>query len=179
MFASVKARFQDTKTIAHLCTDAEQCARAAGRVKPGSEHFVLAALQLPDGSAALVFRQLGIDAEAFSQAIATQFAQALAAVGVVVAPSAQACSTASAAVAPAPTLFEAEASGQALMQRLATARHLREGRGLLSADVLLACAQEEYTIARRAFTSLGVTQQRLTELAKDALATAQHAASAV
>ncbi|MBT9492597.1 MAG: peptidase [Paucibacter sp.] len=177
MFASVKARFQDTKTIARLCTEAEQCARAAGRVKPGSEHFVLAALRLPEPSAAQAFNRLGLDAETFSQAIAAQFSQALEAVGVLVTPSAQAGSGSAARVAPAPALYEAEASGQALLQRLAESRKLREARGLLGADVLLASAQEEHSIASRAFASLGISKQRLTEAAVDAVAATRQAAS--
>ena len=171
MFASIKARFQDTKTIARLCAEAEQSARAEGRVKPGSEHFVLAALKLPDDTARHAFRSLGIDAKAFSKAISTQFAEALAAVGVVVAQSAEVSITSSVGVAPAPTLYEAEPSGQALVQRLAATRKSRETRCLMGADVLLAIAREEHTIAIRAFASLGVTKQQLTEVADDAVAT--------
>ncbi|MBC7995878.1 MAG: peptidase [Rhizobacter sp.] len=170
MFASVKARFQDTKTIALLCTQAEQSARAEGRVKPGSEHFVLAALQLPDDTARHAFRSLGIDANAFNKAIATQFADALAAVGVVVEPSAAAGNTSSTHVAPASTPYEAEPSGQALMQRIAASRNSRPTRCLMSADVLLASAQQEHSIASRAFASLGVSKQQLADAANQAIA---------
>ena len=133
MFASIKARFQDTKTLARLCEESEQSARAEGRVKPGSEHFVLAALKLPDDTARHAFRNLGIDANSFSKAIATQFADALAAVGVVVTRSTEAGTTSSAGVAPAPILYEAEPSGQALVQRIAATRNSREARCLMGA----------------------------------------------
>ena len=177
MFALIQARFQDTKTIARLCEEAEQSARAEGRIKPGSEHFVLAALKLPDDTARHAFRNLGIDANSFSMAIAAQFADALAAVGVVVTRSAEAGTTSSAGVAPAPTLYEAEPSGQALVQRIAATRNSREARRLMGADVLLAIAQEEHTIASRAFASLGVTKQQLTVAANEAIAAPQRAAS--
>lgn len=177
MFASIRARFQDTKTIARLCMDAEQSARVEGRVKPGSEHFVLAALKLPDDTARHAFRSLGIDANAFSKAIATQFSGALAAVGVVVTRSAEAGITSPAVVAPASALYEAESSGQALVQRIAATRNSRGSRCLMGADVLLASAQEQHTIASRAFASLGVTKQQLAEVAHEAIAATQRATS--
>jgi len=173
MFASIKARIDDTKTIARLCTEAERSARAEGRVKPGSEHFVLAALELPDETARHAFTSLGIDAGAFSKAISAQFSDALAAVGVVVTPSAKAGITSSAAAAPVPALYEAEPSGQALMQRLAATRKSRAARRLVGADVLLASAGEEHTITSRAFAHLGVTKQQLTEAANAAIAATQ------
>lgn len=177
MFASVKVRFLDTKTIALLCKEAEQSARAEGRVKPGSEHFVLAALTLPDDTARHAFRSLGIDADAFRQAVATQFADALVAVGVVVTPSVAVGAGSSAHVAPASNLYEAEPSGQALMQWIAASRNARPARCLMSADVLLASAQQEHSIASRAFASLGVSKQQLADAANQAIAGARHATS--
>lgn len=177
MFASIKARFQDTKTIARLCEEAELSARADGRVKPGSEHFVLAALRLPDDTARHAFRSLGLTANSFSKAIATQFVDALAAVGVVVQRSAQDDTTSPARVAPIPNLYEAEPSGQALVQRIAATRDSRKGRCLMSADVLLASAQEQHTTTSRAFASLGVTRLQLIEVANEAMAAKRSAAS--
>ncbi len=120
-------------------------------------------------------RKPGHRCPGFSKAMATQFADALAAVGVVVTRSAQAGTTSSVDVAPAPALYEAEPSGQALMQRIAATRHSRATRCLMGADVLLASAQEEHTIAARAFAALGVTKPQLTEAAHEAIAAAQRA----
>lgn len=162
MFQSFKRKLQDVRTLASLCTQAEHLALQQGRSKPGSEHFVLAALDLPDQTARQAFERLGIDADAFRNALAGQRSDALAAVGIV---------TPEAALAPPspqsnkPKLYEAEPSGQRLVQQLAETRKERQARGLFSADILLAAAQERYTTTSRAFQWLGITTEQLTESA--------------
>ncbi|MGZ8476106.1 MAG: Clp protease N-terminal domain-containing protein, partial [Candidatus Limnocylindria bacterium] len=46
------------RTIKKLLTDAEVEARAMGEAEPGAEHLLLAALDLPDGSARRAFERL-------------------------------------------------------------------------------------------------------------------------
>jgi ATP-dependent Clp protease ATP-binding subunit ClpA len=169
MFAILKRKMQDVQTLSALATAAEQVARGAGRVKPGSEHFVLAALGLPDGSAGEVFAALGLSEAGFREALVSQQRQALARVGVELLAEPNESAPRPPA-APAPTLYEAEASGQALVQRLAASAPARAPRALRGADVLLAVAQEEHSVAARAFRLLGVSSQALGEAARGVLA---------
>lgn len=179
MFTTIKARFHDIKTINRLCTSAEQFARAAGRIKPGSEHFVLAALDLSDLSAQRAFARLGITSVAFSAAINAQFLDALASIGISVNPEVSAGNLSSYCGEAPPALYEAEPSGQLLMQRIAALAKSRVGRPILSADVLLAVSQEEFTIASRAFKRLSITAQQLATAANEAIsATQKHASDA-
>ena len=72
MLDAIRRRARDVRTIARLLEGAEQASRARGEPRPGSEHLVLAALSLPDGTAASAFRRLGVDEDAFSEALAVQ-----------------------------------------------------------------------------------------------------------
>jgi hypothetical protein len=167
MFATVKKHFNDAKTLSALCAAAEGAARKAGASKPGSEHFVLGALELADNTGLATFTRLGITREAFAQAIRDQFTNALGSVGISVPEGL--VSHPAAASRPKPTLYEAEPSGQRLVQRLAEARGSRAGRPLVGADVLLAVTHEEFTVATRAFRVLGVGAESLAAAAKQSI----------
>src|SRR5690606_26748918 len=104
--------------IARLFEGAEQASRARGEPSPGSEHFVLAALSLSDGTAAAAFRLLGIDEAAFAATLAAQDAAALAAIGVNVPSEPQP----SLPTPPAPRLFNTQPSARQLMQRMTDAQ---------------------------------------------------------
>ncbi|HSF27278.1 MAG TPA: Clp protease N-terminal domain-containing protein [Actinomycetes bacterium] len=66
---------RDLVTVTRLLTTAESEARHAGRERPGPEDLLLAALSLPDGTAARVFRRFGLDEGAVRTAIATARAE--------------------------------------------------------------------------------------------------------
>lgn len=176
MLQRFKRRWEDVRTLTRLCTSAEQIACQQGRQKPGSEHFILAALSLPDASAAQAFAAVGITAQQFRDALAAQHADALAAIGI----TDVAVDVDEQAPPPAKpsALYEAEPSGQVLVQRLAETRGTRAGRVLLGADVLLAAAQENHTSAGRAFHKLGVSPQRLADAAQEAIGRASTSAAA-
>lgn len=168
MFESLKRRLSDVRTLTRLCTLAEEIAHQQGQSKPGSEHFILAALALPDQTAAQAFAQLGISAQRFQEALAAQRSDALASVGVV----AETGGLTQLQSFPPPltsVLYETEPSGQALVKHLADTRKTRAGRFLLGADVLLAAAQERYTPAGRAFQKLGISAGQLTEAAEKSI----------
>lgn len=169
MLEQFKRRLHDVRTLARLCTSAEEIARQQGRHKPGSEHFILAALSLPDPTAAGAFASLGLTEKQFRDALVAQRADALASVGITHA-AAQLVNGASVPASPTSScLYETKPSGQALVKRLADTRRTRAGRVLLGADVLLAAAQERYTPACRAFQKLGVSNRRLVEAASQAV----------
>jgi ATP-dependent Clp protease ATP-binding subunit ClpA len=81
VFSSIKQRFKDMKTISALCSTAEFCANAVGQQEPGAEHFLLAALSLPDGSARRAFERIGANPQQFSAAIEQQYREALQSIG--------------------------------------------------------------------------------------------------
>lgn len=157
MLDAIRRRARDVRTIARLLEGAEQASRARGEPRPGSEHLVLAALSLPDGTAASAFRRLGVDEDAFSEALAVQDVAALAAIGVHV----PAEPDLSLPTPPAPRLFDAQPSARQLMQRMTDAQSNRVDRDLLGVDVLLAAAEEEHSACARAFRALGITPERL------------------
>jgi ATP-dependent Clp protease ATP-binding subunit ClpA len=162
MFKTLRIRFQDVRTIARLCTAAENIARA----EPGSEHLVLASLDLPDGTARDAFARLGVSREAFAEAIQAQFADALGSVGLQV-PAAEAAPPASAK--PHSMLYRAAPSGQALIERMVHSPRRAARQPLAGADILLAVAEEQFSIAARAFARLGIRQEQLADAAMQAL----------
>ncbi len=69
------------RTIKKLLTDAEVEARAMGEAEPGAEHLLLAALELPDGTARRAFERLDVDPTRLRSAIVDQQAEALVGAG--------------------------------------------------------------------------------------------------
>jgi hypothetical protein len=167
MFTSFNRYVQDARTLAKLCSAAEEIARAHGRAKPGSEHFVLAALGFADKTACEAFKHLSLTEAAFLDALTSQHEAALASIGISL--PTMAGEPAQTLVPPKGSLYETEPSGKSLVQRLADSRGTRKGRHLLSADILFAVAQETYTSASRAFRTLGISAAQLTDAASAAI----------
>ena len=63
---------EDIRTMERLFTTAETEAAQAGEPHPGAEYLVLAALQLPEGSARRTFERLGTDPDGFRTALLGQ-----------------------------------------------------------------------------------------------------------
>jgi ATP-dependent Clp protease ATP-binding subunit ClpA len=145
-------------TIRHLLENAETIARRDGLVQPGAEHLVLAALDLPDGTARAALERTGSSADAFASAVREQHAAALDAVGVVVddelidagLPEPGRCTG----------VYRSETSAQELFQR-AGADARAEGGGLLGAHVVRAAAELEHGTVARAFRHMGVDARAL------------------
>lgn len=150
------------RTIARLCTAAEHIAGA----EPGSEHLVLASLDLPDGSSREAFARLGLSREAFADAIQAQFADALGSVGLEL-PASEA--TTETSPKPRSMLYRAAPSGQALIERLVQSPRRAARQPLAGADILLAVAEEHFSIAARAFARLDIRREQLAAAANQAL----------
>lgn len=165
MFESIKQRFRDMSTIKTLCLAAEQHANAAGQREPGAEHFVLAALELPDGTARKAFEHIGADPSAFRAAIARQHADALKSVGIELPSGATGVGGAPVAVRPGTGLYQAQASAQTMVQLLASQQKANAGAPLLSAHVLVAVAAARYGVAVRTLKAMGVDPAALAEAA--------------
>lgn len=159
MFEGLFSRFASIGVLGDLCRNAERHARAEGVAEPGAEHFVLAALDLKDGSAQKVFADLGIHTEAYRQTLAENRREALARVGL----PQHALEAGPSDLPPITPLYEAAESGKALVQALAA----RRGQGRLNgAQVLAAVAAMPHGAAPRAFRTLGISSEALARAAQ-------------
>jgi ATP-dependent Clp protease ATP-binding subunit ClpA len=165
MFTKLKQRWKDTRTIMALSLDAERRALQAGQQHPGAEHYTLAALDLEDGSARRVFERIGADPEAYRAALAERHAAALSTLGIDAEPLQQAEPPSQ---ANASTLFDAQPSGQALMQSLPELQH-RLPAPLCGAHVLLAAAAMPHSAAGRALKTINIEPQALRRAAEEEL----------
>lgn len=150
--------------------NAETIAHRDGLTQPAAEHLVLAALDLPDGTARAALDRAGSSAETFATALREQHAAALDAVGVAV--DDELIDASLPEPAPAAGVYRSEPSAQELFQR-AGADARSGGGGLLGAHVLRAAADLEHGTVARTFEHLGVDRNTLR-----AAATAEIAAAA-
>lgn len=166
MFERLKQRVRDMGTIKALCEAAERHALAAGEREAGAEHFLLAALELPDGSAHRAFERVGADAARLGAAVEQQYRDALHGVGVDPEPL-EAAAGAPEPLAPAAGLYRAAPSGQAVMQRLAALRAEDKDAALLGCHVVAVVAGMPQGVAPRALRAMGVEPQALARAAGD------------
>lgn len=162
MFRYLQRRLADMRTIRDLCLAAERHARADGQAEPGPEHFLLAALDLPDGTARRAFERVGTHPELLRPAIAQQYIEALARIGI----------RPDALAAPAPLPGAASGVYRAQPQVASLMRALQEkakGTALTGAHVVSAVAAMPHGVAARALAGLGVDARALGATA-DALA---------
>ena len=163
MFSRIKARVADMATIKTLCTQAEAYALQDHQREPGAEHFLLSALDLPDGTARRAFERIGANPAALKPAIARQYSDALAALGldVKLPPEASGAQP----LAAKPGAFVASASGQETMQALTASRD--EHGPLLGAHVVAVVAGMSHGVAGRALRTMGIDPAALRSAAQD------------
>ncbi|UMR31281.1 Clp protease N-terminal domain-containing protein [Massilia sp. MB5] len=164
MFDRIKQRLRDMGTIKRLCEDAEKHANADGQAQAGAEHFILAALDLPDGTARQAMQRLNVAPEQYRTAIARQHQEAMQFAGVAALPEEV---QQDAALPPAGGLYRAQASAQTLIQQLSERQKEENGAlPLLGAHVLLAASAAQYGTAVRVWRLLGVEPAALAEAAR-------------
>lgn len=154
MLKKLTQTFRDMGTIKTLCEAAERIANEEHQAKPGAEHFVLAALELPDGSAARVFAKLGISSDGFRDALRETHRAALRVVGV----GADAIAGSEQDVPPLPRpqeLYDAAPSGEAVLKGLAALRTRGVSGPLLGVHVLEVVSAMQHGTTARAFSLLG------------------------
>lgn len=166
MFQAMRQRWRDMGTVKALCRAAEAHARDEGIEQPGAEHFVLAALDMPEGSARRALQRLRLTPADFRAGVQRQYQEALRHLGIEP-PAFDA--------PPLPStrgrgLYRAQPSGQDLMQVLtrqimAPAQRANAAAPLLGAHVLLAALAAQHGVAIRAFRALGVEAPALREAA--------------
>lgn len=174
MFRRLKQRMADAATLAALCRSAEAHARQDAQPEPGAEHFLLAALDLPEGSARRAFARVGADPDAVKPAIALQYDEALHRIGL---DPVGLASTPEPLVAPATGLYSAAPSGRELVQGLAKGHRIDRRGPLLGAHVVEAVAATPHGVAARALRVMGVDMEMLRLAAKAETEGAQAAAA--
>jgi ATP-dependent Clp protease ATP-binding subunit ClpA len=155
----------DMATIRTLLEAAERESAAMGEPDPGAEHVVLAALALPDRTAADALAELGVDAARLRAAIEQVHAEALAALGITEPP----------APAPIPTptnqgVYRSKGSTRDLLTATAEAKKALRAKRLTSAHVLIGASTLEHGTLPKALQHLGIDAATLRT-------TAQHHAS--
>lgn len=146
----LKLRISDIKTINALFTGAEDHANQMGEEKPGAEHFVLAALDLPDGSARRALVQVGADPDQYRSAIEQQYRDALAKVGI------SADDLTSTPISHRDKIYKAKASADDLIQQLHKQRKAYKDTPLQGLHVLEVVTSMQQGAAIRALRGMGV-----------------------
>ena len=168
MLNRLRQRIRDARTIKVLCEKAEQHANANGQREPGSEHFLMAALELSDGTARNAFRRLNADPDQFEAAVAQQYSSALQDVGIELARGNSLASEAT--PVPANTgIYKAKPSVEALMQTLWELKKA-DSAPLLGAHVVLAATSAQFGVTTRTLQSMGVDPAGLAAAAKAEIA---------
>ena len=173
MFNAIRQRFRDAQTLRALCFRAEKHANRQGQREPGTEHFVLAALDLPDCTAGRAFSLLGITPHAYRASIDKQYVSALSSIGV---PSESFAKVddGSFAVPPSRGAYRTQPSAQSMMDVLTrevmkSEQKLDAASALLGAHVLLAASAAHRGVCARTFLDLGVEPAQLANAAKLAI----------
>lgn len=154
------------KTLVKLCEGSEKYATESGATEVGAEHYLLAAIDLPDGSARRVFERLDVDPDKLLGAINQQYSDALAKLGF------DPSGIGSVIDDPEPVkktlFFPSSASAKDVMQRLEA--KCKEHLPLRGVHVIKVIAETEYGVVIRALRVLGIEPDMLSEAVKHELA---------
>lgn len=168
MLRRLRQTFRDMKTIKSLCERAEQHANASGHTEPGAEHFILAAFDLPDGTARQAFRRANADPAQFEAAIARQYGLALQDLGMTT-PSGSPPAVVPVRVPAGTGPFRAKPAVKALMDALWQLRKA-DAAPLLGAHVVLAALSATYGVTPRSLQCMGLDPAHLATSARDEIA---------
>ncbi len=168
MLRRLRQTFRDMKTIKSLCERAEQHANASGQTEPGAEHFILAAFDLPDGTARQAFCRANADPAQFEAAIARQYGLALHDLGMITS-SGGAPAMVPVRVPAGVGPFRAKPAVKALMDALWQLRKA-DAAPLLGAHVVLAALSATYGVTPRSLQCMGLDPALLAKSARDEIA---------
>ncbi len=156
---------QDMRTIKTLLTAAEAEAQQAGDNLPGPEHLLLAAFDLPDGTARRAFERAGADPAGFRPAVDEAHRQAMHDIGVHVAGAGLPLPAAH----PAGGIYRLTAPGQAVFQAAVQLAKAGQRSALCEAHVVAAVGEQERGTVARALKTLGVDRGALRAAAGEVL----------
>lgn len=156
MFRELKNAAGTLKALKRLCDAAVKEAEREGLAEVGSEHFLLAAFALPDGTAERSFQPFGVDAEGLRAAIEQSQVEALALAGFIsgAMPRPEPITRRANALA-----LPASASGRAVLERLSEAGPGSEV--LCGAHVILAAVSARRGVVPRVLAHLGIAPDAL------------------
>ena len=162
LFRRLKLRFKDMATISKLCQVAETYARKRGEGTPAEEHFLLSALDLPDGTARRVFERAGVSPDQLEKAIDQQHSEALSNIGVDVSKVSIDDTKVDSTVSPG-VPFQSKPSAQSLMKDLAEMRRSDKDIPLLGLHIVEVLSYKELGVVARTMKLMGVSQSSLKE----------------
>lgn len=154
---------KDVVTVKRLLTGAEEESRRRGQEEPGSEHLVLSALGLPDGTAVAALRRAGTDASALRSALDRADAAALGSIGLTDAGLVDEPVT----VPPRTKAFRSTQQAQQVFQAAAALSKTPPHRRLVGAHVVAAACDLERGALARALQFLDLDRDALREVALD------------
>jgi ATP-dependent Clp protease ATP-binding subunit ClpA len=160
MFENMKQKLRDMVTIKALCEEAERHARQNGESEPGAEHFLLSAIDLPEGSARRAFMRLGVSPDNVRTAIIAQYNEALQRVGVDSAALSEAIEEVP-LTGEVSKLYRVKASGSAVLQSLAALRCDGNREPLVGAHVIAVIANMTEGVAARTLRAMDIDQSAL------------------
>ena len=158
-------RMRDIRTVKELCLGAERYAHENGEDVPGAEHFLLAAIDLPDGSARRVFERIGANPDELGNAIKKQYNEALKSIGI----DPSRVDVGSEAALPRRVLYDSKPSAQSLMKDLVEHKRKDKDVPLLGAHVVDVAVSKEQGVVARTLKAMGVSQAALKNAVKEEL----------
>lgn len=162
----IKRRLGDMRTLKDTGLRAELIASEMGEALVGAEHWLLAALELPDGTANLSFSNAGADASLLRAAIAQQYQDALNDIGIDTAQLALSSAGDNTPEKPIVT-FSAQESCKALFAIMADQdRFATESPRFMGATVVHAAAGLERGTVPRSLRAMGIDRQALQKAAE-------------
>jgi hypothetical protein len=170
MLQRLKQRIADMRTLKALCEGAERQANAMAEPEPGPEHFLLAALDLPDGLARRALLRAGADPSRLRAGIAAAHGSALAAAG-----ADPALLGDDAPVPPVNGIYRAKGAMEGVMRSLADWPRA-PGEPLTGAHVAAVIASSPQGTAARALKAIGTDAATLAAAARAEIPAARHAA---
>lgn len=162
-----RQRLRDMRTLKDLSFAAEDIAAKRSELPPGAEHFLLAALTLPDGTARRAFIHANADADEITAAIDRQYDEALRSIGIE--PPDVQCATEvpDDSEVPKPKLYQAKPSVTTLYKTMEAHTKANPDAPLLGATVVIGVASLEQGVAARALRAMNVDRSKLVKAAQD------------
>jgi len=153
---------QDVRTVKRLLTGAEAEARSVGEQVPGPEHLLLAATELPDGTAARALAAVGVGPGQLRTAIEEAHQGALASLGIEVEPPTGA---EPGLRGPATGVLRSTPQAQRVFQEAVALSKSTTSR-LRGAHVVVAASRLDHGTTARALAALGLDRDQLREAAE-------------
>ena len=164
----ISLRLKDMATVKNLCLKAEEYAHKNGEDKPGAEHFLLSAFDLPDGTARRVFETAGANPDEFEKAVKHQYSEALDSVGI---DTSQFDLDDTNVEIPSGLLYQSQPSAQNLMKELVELRRQDKDIPLLGLHVIEVLSSKEHGVVARSLKAMGLRRSSLKKAVKQELET--------